>query len=629
MLSGLRNAYHNSLVVKILFGVLTLPFIAWGIGDVWGSLSSRTPPALSVGDVKYAAADVAAEFRRDEQQLQQQMGSQKLTDQMAVQLGLLDQTIQRMVSGSLLDQEAAKLGMVIDNGTLHDSIAQIPAFHDPTTDKFDLRTYQAALQGANMTEPQFLELQRAAMLRSDLVTAVTGGIGPPPAMLDPLFAYQGERRTAELILVPASAMPKPAAPDDAILRAYYKGHQDAFTTPELRQLTAIVLTPDLLSAAIKPSEDEIKAAYEQHQSDFGTAEQRQVSQVLFSDEKSADAFIAAVRGGKDFNAAAQAAGVAPIDLGTVERGGLPLAALSDAVFGATAPGVVGPVKTDLGWHVLDVVKIVPAAIAPLAQVRDRVVAALVASQAQDKLTDIGNKIDDALGANASLEEAAGKGGVTPVKIAATDESGKDADGKPAAGVPESTAFLQAAFQQATGTTGGELDAMEDDKGYFVIRVDKVTPPALKPYDQVKDAVLADWTAAQQQDEATKAADGVAQRLKAGEPLATVAGSFRSMTSDPFPRTGDEKMPALVAANLFALKVGDTTTVPGPGGVFVARLASVIPADHTRQAEEYQQAGTALAQAMAQDVAAAYVGALQRQFGVSVNQDAIKAQLSAQ
>ncbi|WP_204315752.1 peptidyl-prolyl cis-trans isomerase, partial [Stenotrophomonas maltophilia] len=67
-----------------------------------------------------------------------------------------------------------------------------------------------------------------------------------------------------------------------------------------------------------------------------------------------------VKGGKTLAAAAQAAGLEPSNFEGIEKAELArqtTTAIADAAFAAAQGGVVGPIKSQLGWHILVVEKI--------------------------------------------------------------------------------------------------------------------------------------------------------------------------------------------------------------------------------------------------------------------------------
>ncbi len=623
MLESFRKA-SQSWYIKILFAMLILSFGVWGIGDVV-SERAESQPAITVGKQSIPATEVADEFHRDTERLSAMFGG-KLTTEQARQFGLLQRTIEQIVNRALLDQAASGLGLGVDENTLRRIIAGTPAFQNELH-VFDKNVYQRVLIRAGLTERQFIAMEKSDIAREQVSQLVAGGLKAPDVMADPLYRYRQESRVAETVTFPADRMPAPAKPDDAVLTQYHQGHAALFMSSELRGITALVVRTADVAGDIKFTDSDLEKSYQVRQAEFQTPETRNIQQVLFDDAAKAKAFAEAAGQNNDFAGAAKAAGAEVSDLGWVDRKGVPLPALADAAFGSSGPGVVGPVETPLGWHVLRISQVVPGKSRPLSDVKSQILQDLVKDEATNRLYALSTKIEDAIGSGAGIEETANTLGLKPLKAPAIDEHGNGPDGTPAPDVPLSPGFLAKAFQTSQGTTT-EVAPLDDNGGYFVLRVDSIAPPALKPFDQVKGQVLAAWTQEQREQAARHQAEAAAERLKKGESLAAVAGPFKVETTKPFFRANDEKssVPPLLVAEMFKQpQTGGIAVVAAQNGTVVARLTAIVAADPKAQADRYNQAREQLSQALTNDMMQQFVAALRKDYSVSVNNAAIDAQ----
>ncbi len=626
MLTSFRKA-SQTWVVKILFGLLSLTFVGWGVGDMIRFRSS-SQYGIKVGDEKISPQEVTEDFRRQAQQMQRQFGGKVSIDQL--RMLILPQTIEGIVRESLLDQEGKRLGLTVDDATLRKAIAALPYFQGQNG--FDPDLYHRALQANGLSEQRFERQERQNMTRAQLADMVAAGTSAPDALAEPIYRYRHEQRVAELIPFAATAMPAPAAPSEDVLRAYHKDHAAPFTAPEMRALTFVAVHASDLVADYKPTDAQIAKAYQDRQSEFTTAETRHLQQVFLSDKDSAQKLADAIKGGQSIADAAKAAGKTVDDLGNVERRSLPIEAIAEATFATPVPGVVGPIQTPLGWNVFYVSDQQAGKVRPLAEVRDQVVAGLAKEEAGNRLTALSNKVSDALGSGAPLEEVANTANLKLVKVKAVDSSGKGPDGQPVTDLPKAGAqaigpFMETAFATAKGSTSDITDLGND--GFFIVRVDDVTPPALKPFETVKDQVLAAWTLEQQKDAAQKAATAAVERLNKGEDTGAVAGAIKVDITQPFTRSGSDTVPAPVAAAAFQLEVGKAATAVAGDTSYAVRLAKIVPADPKADpaglAEERQQ----LDRSIAGDLSQQYVTALAKDIGVKINQQAIDAQFGQQ
>jgi peptidyl-prolyl cis-trans isomerase D len=624
MLDSFRKA-SQSWFIKILFGLLILSFGVWGIGDVVRD-RAELKPAITVGKQAISAAEVAEEFRRDTKKLSSMFGG-KLTREQARQFGLLQRTIEQIVNRALVDQAADDLGLGVDDDSLRRIIADTPAFQNELH-VFDKTVYQHVLARAGFTERQFVAMEKSDMAREQVGQMIGGGLQAPALMADALFRYRQENRVAEIVTFPTDKMPAPAKPDDAVLSQYHQAHAALFMSPELRGISALIVRTADVASDIKISDADVEKSFQIRQAEFQTPETRNIQQVLFDDAAKAKAFAETVKQDKDFAAAAKGAGLTVSDLGWVDRKGLPLPALADAAFADAGAGIVGPIETPLGWHVLRVAQVVPGKGRQLSDVKSQIVQDLVKDEATNRLYALSTKIEDSIGSGAGIDETASALNLKPLKVAAIDERGNGPDGKPAPGVPLVPGFLAKAFQTTQGSTT-EVTQLDDNSGYFVLRVESVSPPALKAFDLVKDQVLAAWTQEQREQASRRQAEAAAERLKKGEPMSAIAGPYKVETTKPFLRaSGDGKasVPPLLAAEMFKqTQIGGVAVVAAQGGTIVARLTTIIAADPKAQPDQFAKAREQLSQASTNDVMQQYLAALQKEKSVTVNSAAIEAQ----
>ncbi len=193
-----------------------------------------------------------------------------------------------------------------------------------------------------------------------------------------------------------------------------------------------------------------------------------------------------------------------VDLGLLSRQEIPHE-LGDVAFELPLNQPSQPIKSPLGWHILRVTKIEPAATLSFEQARPKIEAALKLQDATDRLDKSGNKADDALAGGTPLAEVAAKFGLKTTTIAASDESGHDPDGKAVELPVAPDQILKTVFATNPGDTSRIIDT--DDGSIFAIHLDKVTAPQVRPLAEVKDKAVAAWQAEQKRETASKKAEG--------------------------------------------------------------------------------------------------------------------------
>ncbi len=620
MLDIFRKA-SQTWIVKLLLALLTFGFMSWGVGDVIRRGAFGTGPAIEVAGNQFSASDVDAQFRREIDRLQPMLGG-KLTPEEARKMGLMDRAIESIVNKTLVSEAGRDLGLAASDDLILAKVANDPNLRD---DKgvFDRERLRRALARAGLTEEGFLREQRVAMIRGQVGQAVEGGVSIPASLVDPIVARRMERRTADWTQLDDKSVPAPAAPAEADLEQYYKVNAQRFMAPEYRALTVLLLRPSDVENDIQISDDMVDEAWHQRQDEFNTPERRQVSQIMLADEAEANKVRALLKSGKDFAAVAKALGAQVLDLGSIEKNDLP-EELAGPVFGAAAGALVGPVQSPLGWHLAKVATVIPGKTATLTDVHERIVAGIRRDRAGDLLGALANKVEDALGGGASLEEAGKRFNLQVATFPALDAQGKDGEGRPANNLPKAEAFLDVAFHAEVGSESQLTENGND--GFFMLRVDKVTPPQARPLAAVRSDVAAALIAERRHAAARERAEKLAKSVEDGAPIssASAAMGLTVKTSRPFPRVAAEgqDLPSAAIGALFEKTAGQVAVAESGAGWVIARLAGVQPFDAKAHPEIAAKIGRELAQTVANDLDDQFLGALAVRYNVKIDRSQV-------
>ena len=619
MLDSFRVASRH-WTIKLLFALLIGSFVLWGFGDmvrVW----AFQKPAIKVGKREISSQEVQSAFQRGVERLQG-----RLTVEQARAFGLMDQTVQSLVSQAVLDQSADRIGLYVSDNAVRETIRSLPAFQNQLK-MFDKELFDARLRQAGYTEQRFIALERDELRRDKILHLLQSGGGVPMPVVKLLFGYFGESRAVEVLEFSPERQPVPHAPAENVLEEYQKAHADTFKTPERRTATALLLRESDLITNFKPEETAVQAAYDSRKAEFTLPEKRTLAQAVIPDETKAKAILAAIKGGQAFDAAVTAAGASVLDMGTVTQAEIPIKELSDAAFALPAAGPVGPVKSPLGWHVLHVSAIQPGQAKSLNEVRTQLVAGLAQDAAAKAFYDKINQLEDSIGAGSSLDDAAKSLGVTVRTLPALDRQGRDADGKTVADVPAD--LLKVLFGATVGTQS-EVVQSADHRSAFVVRLDQIDPVADQTFAKVKPAVLAAWIVEQQSAAARKKADEALAKLQSGATLASLSASAGQpvKTPAPFLRNAGQD-PALgetvVQASFGLAKVGDAVIAQRGETPVLVRLTGMTAADPEKYRSELDQIREQLRQEYSNDILEQFVAAMSREIGVTINRARIDQQ----
>jgi peptidyl-prolyl cis-trans isomerase D len=622
MLAIFRKASQTTLA-KIFFGILTLAFSTWGISDVVRT-KVYDAPAISIGDTRFSSDDVLREFKLDIDMITKQYRT-KLSLSDARQAGLLQQTIDRLVQKTAMSLAVTKLGLTIDDDSLRKRIEAFPAFQNQFH-QFDKLQFITVLRNNNLSEIQFIKEQRDSLSKQELMQIITSGLQAPLPMVTPIAAYRYEQRIIQTLLISPDNQSLPSSPDDETLKTYFDQHHSLFMAPEYRSIHIVSVREEDLMDGIKPSDSDIQKAYDIKAGDFIKPEKRTVRQILFDKSEQAQSFMDQIISKKSFDSVAQTFNVKVTDLGSIEKKELPFEQMAQAVFSASLHSVVGPVETPLGFSVLEISAISPSTSRPLQDVKSQLIQSLIKEEATNRLYAISTKLEDSIGAGASIEETANALNIISTRLEPFDEKGMNPLGNISPVIAKTPDLIASAFTTAEGTTS-DVTSYHDNAGYFALHVDKVIPTHLKDFTSIKSDVLKSYNAAQQVIIANKKADDIIAQIHNGIALSSVAVGQKIETSKALMRNSQDKdIPTPVLSQSFKLnKPGDTAVVHTAKGPIIIYLKEIIPAsiDEARQATLQKQ----LSKSMTSDLLQEFIAQLQKDYSANINYGQIDKQFS--
>ncbi|MPY68477.1 MAG: hypothetical protein GEU92_00155 [Alphaproteobacteria bacterium] len=626
MMEQMRNKAAK-VVVWILSVFLIASFALWGIGDMFQGRSTATAVA-EVGDTEVSPTEVQEQFRRVVDNMRARLGN-TFDSQQAVQFGLLDEVLDRIVNGRLVSLEAQRLGLGAGEAQIAATIRNAPQFRGPGNG-FDANRYHAFLRQERMGEDTYVGIVRDEILRSQLTGAVVGGAAVPKSLVALLYRYRNEQRVADVVTVPLGDVSSIPDPDPATLAAFHKENAGLFTAPEYRKAVVLYLDPAERAKEIKPPEERIREEYEHRLPQISVLERRKLSQILLQDEEKAKQAAEALKQGKDLDTVAKEfGGGGPVDLGDLRQQDLPKD-IAEAAFKAEEGSIAGPVKSPLGWHLIRVGKITPGTTPSYDEVRGRISDDLARELAVDALIKLTADVDDSLAGGTTLEATAEKVNARLLRIAAIDSNGRDRNGSPVPGIPSDPKFMQQLFSSPVGQLGILEETAQG--GFFLIRVEESEPPTLRPLDEVRKEAIEAWKRTQLSDAAKKKAETVAAAARQAGGLAPAArtAELEARTSKPFTRfirDPSSPVPDALAAALFKAKPGEIVVAPAENGTAIGELKQIVSADPASNEDERKQLQSQLESAIADDILGQYLVALRKHHPVTVNRQALDSVVS--
>jgi len=626
MLESIRNATQGVVgkaIMTVVMGLIIVSFVIWGVGDMLRGFTSST--VATVGGAKISAEEYRWTFQRSLQQYQRRL-RQPFTNEQARAIGLDRQVLQRLISETALDEEARRLGLNISNQALRAIIVSNPNFHNKAG-QFDPQLFASALRDNDLSEQTFVGDMRKTVLRQFVLAALTTGVKAPKAEVKAEADFEGQTRSVEYFVLPASAAGEIPAPSEEALKAFFNDRKSSYRAPEYRSATIVALEPEQVANPAEVSDADARAAYAKlagKDPRYGAPEKRDLEQILYPNTADAEAAEAKIRAGASFEDILKERGLKPADadLGETTKDSMIDKAEADAVFTLPEGGLSGVLKTQFGPVIVRVKSITPATIKPYEAVAEEIKRQVSASRAGDKIQAIHDRIEDERVSGKSLIEAAKANGLSAQTIAAVDARGTDASGKPL-NLPDKTDLLRAVFASDVGLDEAPLQTKDGGFVWFVVT--KVDPAHDRTFEEAKPEIEKDWRAEEIDKGLTAKADDLVKQLAAGASIADLAkgAGLEVKSASEFTRDEKTNLPESLVAAVFRVPADGAGAAKTPGGrsVFKVTADKTPPVDFNDL--RIKTIAERLDDSTRESVLEQYVAALRGSLGVAVNEKVLQ------
>ena len=610
MTAFFRRATKSTVgtIVMLLFVVAIAASFA--LADVQSYISGGIGQAgtlAKVGDQAVTERDLSTAMQRRLTEVREQNPAADYPS-LANEFG---QILEGLIQDRALGVFARQTDLHLSKRLIDAEIVKIPRTRG-LDGKFSDAAYQAFLQQERLTDAELRDLLGGALTARLLLAPAAANARIPVGVATPYASMLLEQREAEVAIVPAELFAAGVpAPSDADLVAFHRQNSARYMVPEQRVLSIAQIGPEQV-AGIAASPQEIAAYYRANQAQYGGKSTRVLSQAIAPSESAGRALAQRARSGAALGTSLGAqtrqelAGIA----------GEPVAA---AAFGARQGQVVGPIRSDLGWHVIKVDEVRDEPGRPLSAVSGEIAAKLTADKRKEALEALVDKVQTAIDDGASLAEAARAGGLALTRTPPVTAGGVSR-AQPGFKLPDQLApALAAGFDLGEGDEP-VIESLPGDTGYVLVGVEQVIAAAPAPLASIRDQVAADWKAKQARDRARAAASAIAAKVARGMPMAQAVASSEARI--PPPQTLSKRRLELSAAGgnvppalgmMFSLAQGRSRMVADPQGLgfIVVKVTKIVPGNAnlqpaliSRTQTEFQQtAGTEYAEQMARAIKA--------------------------
>lgn len=533
--------------------------------------------------------------------------------------GAFEQTVAQLITTTALQHYGNARGLTVSTRMVDREIVNIPAFHN-FTGQFDQNTFRAMLAQQSVTEAQLRDDISRSLMQRQLLGPIALGARVPEAVAREYAALLLEKRRGTIGVVPAALMAPGINPTEAELAAFYQRNRAAFTVPEQRMFKYALISADQIPpASVTPTEAEIAAVYQHNAAFYGPHETRSLHAIVLPTQAAAQAFAARVRAGTPFLDAASQAGFAANDVSFADQRRDQFAAtagaqVADAAFAGAVGAVVGPLRSEFGFHVVRVESVNRTAARPLEAVRGDIAHALEQRKRTAALAALVGRIEDRISDGASFEEAAQGEHLVTLTTPALTRDGHTVGGPPWPVPADVQPLLRAGFDIDSESPEPAVETIRANERFALLGLGRVVPAAPPPLAQIHDQVRDAYVRRTALTRARAAAQAIADRINHGMPAAQAFAqsglSLPALQHIDMRRIdmsrGQQVPPPLIA--LFSIPEHHARTLPAPNnaGFFVIAHEQRTPGDTATQpqliATTRQQFNSSAAEELAQEFA---------------------------
>lgn len=557
MLTAIRDKVSGWIAYFIVL-LISIPFALWGVDKYFGSGGDELV-AAEVNGVEIPLQAFTYQYQQQRSYLQQTYGADSPVDQNSAAIKQF--VLEGMVRQALLEQEANAAGYSVSDQALLNEITQVDAFK--TNGQFDERRYEQILAAQGQTKASFEQNLRRQISVSYLQDGIQNSAFLPPSAEQRLLRLKNQRRDFAYFVIPTDS--NNVEIESQTISKYYKANRNSFKTPERVKLAYVNLSETGLMSKINPSEDALRKYYRDEVDRYIVPEQRKARQILIEAPEQAnesviekvrvraEKLVARVKAGEDFASLAKKYSEDELsapsggDLGVIARGDLN-PDVENVLFGLEQGETSDPIRSELGFQIIQLVAIRPAKQEPFDKVRSQVKRDYLSGEAQERFIEQAEQLETlAYEQSTSLEPAAKALGLKVRQsswVTRQQGSGIFADAK----------VRKAAYSQDVLQGGYNSDIVELGPGQVVVlRVidhKAATPKALSQVRADIEQILSVRVARRH---AARAGEQALKELKNGEKLASVAEKYQVSVEAPgFVERSGMKAPQPVLAKAFAL-----------------------------------------------------------------------------
>ena len=541
----------------MIIGLISIPFALWGINSYLGG-GEQTPAAIVDGE-EITTAQLDNAYGRYRERLTSVFGG-KLPAAFDNEITLKEQVLSQIIEERALLRFIQDNGFRIGDNQLFDSIKGMQVFQkDGNFDK-ELYQNQLASQGYN---PAFFELElRRSQEMEQLNKAIKATSFSVPSQVDLYNQLQNQQRKIRTLTI--GNKQNEISVSDQDIDDYYKKNSNQYMDPQKVKVDYIELSLNHIKKTIEVNDDQLQERYAQMRDQLTTAEYREASHILLKNSETVDEetnkqnildIKKRIDAGERFTDLARELSQDPgsaVDggsLGEVEKG-MMVKPFETELFSMSPGNVSDPVKTQFGWHLIQLHSISGGDTQTFEQAKTKIENDLKTELAESQIYDLAENL-----ANIGFEQP---DSLIPaseqlgLKIQ-TSEFFSESEGT---GIAEEQKIRQIAFSDDVLKQNKNSETVElGDNRIVLLHLNTHQPATLRPLDQLKDSISNSLKLKKGREQATSIGKEILAELKSGSTSLDdkSASALLNIVDSGFIKRSDNSLDSSVSNAVFTLE----------------------------------------------------------------------------
>ena len=322
------------------------------------------------------------------------------------------QLLDQMISTEALAYEAQRLGVVVTDADLARALrASMPQLF-PNGQFVGKETYAAFLAQQNLTIPEFETQMRRELLISRLSGLIVDNLVVTPEEVVRDFQHKEQRVKLEYVALSPDKLASQVSITPAEMKIYFDTFRAQYRIPERRSFQMLVIDAARVSQRIAISDDQLHRYYDQNKDQYRIPERVHVRHILLKTtdkqpaqvatlEAKAQDLLKQIKAGANFEDLAHKNSEDPGsaakggDLGWIVRDQT-VKAFENAAFSLKPGELSGVIKTEYGFHIIQVLEKQEARVKPFEEVKDQMAQERKKQAAFDTMQQLADQAHDEL-----------------------------------------------------------------------------------------------------------------------------------------------------------------------------------------------------------------------------------------